>query len=296
MIPADKLKKIRAAIRRIEITTRRIVNETLAGQYNSAFKGKGMEFDSVREYVPGDDIRAIDWNVSARAGKPFTKQFSEERELTVILAVDASASMDFGTRNSFKNEQIAEICALLAFSAIKNNDRVGLLMFTDEVESYIPARKGRQHALRLVRDVLFFEPQRRGSSLRTALEYLAGIQKKRAVIFVLSDFSDASFFRQMQILEQKHDVIAIQSTDPAELEMENIGLVRLRDPETGNSLVVDTGSKRWRTQYQQLRQKHDTELQKFFANNGIDHLPVNTAEPYENTIVSFFRKRAARLR
>lgn len=296
MIPQETLKKIRAAIRRIEITTRRIVNETLAGQYNSAFKGKGMEFDSVREYVPGDDIRAIDWNVTARAGKPFTKQFSEERELTVLLIVDASSSMDFGTTDTFKNEQIAEVCALLAFSAIKNNDRVGLVIFTDQVELYIPPRKGRQHVLRLVRDVLFFEPQRKGSNLANALEYVSSVQKKRAVLFVLSDFIDSGYQKRMQMLQQKHDVVAIRSSDPAEETIADIGLVRFRDPETGESLVVDTSSKRWRQQYQQMTEKHSKQIEKFCSSNGIDYLEITTGLPYENEIVNFFRKRAAALR
>jgi uncharacterized protein (DUF58 family) len=296
MIPRETLKKIRAAIRRIDITTRRIVNETLAGQYTSAFKGKGMEFDSVREYVPGDDIRDIDWNVSARAGRPYTKKFSEERELTVLLVVDASASMDYGTSEQFKNEQIAEICALLAFSAIKNNDRVGLLMYTDEVELYIPPRKGRQHVLRLVRDVLFFEPEQKGSNLQHALEYLGGIQKKRAVIFVLSDFFDDGFYKPMQMLRQKHDVVALRSTDATEAGLHNVGLLRLRDPETGESVVVDTGSRRWREQFAELQEQHSARLERFFSSNGIDQLHVRAGESYENAIVNYFRKRAAKLR
>jgi len=296
MIPRETLQKIKAAIRRIEITTRRIVNETLAGQYNSAFKGRGMEFDAVREYVPGDDIRAIDWNVTARAGKPYTKQFTEERELTVLLLVDASSSMDFGTVDSFKNEQVAELCALLAFSAIKNNDRVGLLMFTDQVELFIPPRKGRQHVLRLVRDVLFFEPQNQGSNINAALEYVSSIQKRRSVMFLLSDFLDTDYHKRLQMLQQKHDMVVIRSKDPAESVIANVGLVRFRDPETGETMVIDTGSKRWRRQYEAVMKSHSAQLEKFCSSNGIDYLQVQTGSSYENDLVSFFRRRAAALR
>ena len=292
MIPKEKLEKIRKAIRRIEITTRKVVNESLAGQYQSVFKGKGMEFDSVREYVPGDDIRNIDWNVTARTGRPFTKQFSEERELTVMMVVDASASMNFGTSVEFKNEQAALISALLAFSAIKNNDRVGLIIFSDVVELHLPPRKGRQHALRLVRDVLFHEPKMKGSNIKGAIEFVYRTQKKKSVVFLLSDFLTSGFHKDLQMLEQKHDVVAIQLCDPREQEFNRMGLVRMRDPETGSSLVVDTSNRRWRNEFMRLRMNQQESLERFFKSNGIDHLAIRTDQPYDSEIVTFFRKRA----
>jgi uncharacterized protein (DUF58 family) len=293
MIPKEKLEKIRKAIRRIEITTRKVVNETLAGQYHSVFKGKGMEFDSVREYVPGDDVRSIDWNVTARAGRPFTKQFSEERELTVLMVVDASASMNFGTTGEFKNEQAAVVSALLAFSAIKNNDRVGLLIFSDDIELYLPPRKGRQHALRLVREVLFFEAEGKGSDINSALEYVSRTQKKKAVIFLISDFMDKGYQKSLQMLERKHDVIAIQTIDPREMNLERMGMLRMKDPETGEILVIDTNSKRWRQDYSRLQEMEQNQLERFLKIHGIDHLLLRTDRPYDSEIVKFFRKRAA---
>ena len=296
MIPKEKLEKIRKAIRRIEITTRKVVNETLAGQYHSVFKGKGMEFDSVREYVPGDDVRSIDWNVTARAGRPFTKQFSEERELTVLMVVDASASMNFGTTGEFKNEQAAVVSALLAFSAIKNNDRVGLLIFSDDIELFLPPRKGRQHALRLVREVLFFEAQGKGSDINSAMEYVSRTQKKKAVVFLISDFIDKGFHKSLQMLERKHDVIAIQTVDPREFSLEKMGMIRMKDPETGEILVIDTNSRRWRHDFQRFQEREQNQLERYFKVNGIDHLLLRTDRPYDSEIVKFFRKRAAGVR
>ena len=299
MIPSDKLRKIRRAIRRIEITTRKVVEETFAGQYHSVFKGRGMEFDAVREYTPGDDIRSIDWNVTARMGRPFTKQFVEERELTVILAVDASASMDFGSGEEFKNERAAEICALLAFSAINNNDRVGLVIFTDKIELHLPPRKGRNHALRIIRDVLFFEPQRRGSDIGSALDYIGRTHRRKSVVFLLSDFilgedKSTDFRRPMQIMERRHDLVAIRLADPRESVLAPMGLVRMRDPESGEEIVVDTSSARWRRDYLALRQAQAAGLERFFKANGIDHLDISTAGDYETEMIKFFRRRASR--
>lgn len=296
MIPKETLEKIRKAIRRIEITTRKVVNETLAGQYHSVFKGKGMEFDSVREYVPGDDVRNIDWNVTARTGRPFTKQFSEERELTVLMVVDASASMNFGTTSEFKNEQAAVVSALLAFSAIKNNDRVGLLIFTNENELYLPPKKGRIHALRLVREVLFFEARGKSSDINAALEYVSRTQKKKSVIFLISDFIDKGYQKSLQLLERRHDVIAIQTQDPREISLERMGMVRMKDPESGEILFIDTNSKRWRKEFQQMQEKEQQQLERFLKVNGIDHLLLKTDESYDAEIVKFFRKRAAGLK
>jgi len=300
MIPKEKLRKIRRAIRRIEITTRKVVNETFAGQYHSVFKGRGMEFAEVREYAPGDDVRSIDWNVTSRMGKPYTKQFVEERELTVMLLVDASASMDFGSSGEFKNERAAEICALLAFSAIGNNDRVGLVIFTDRIELHLPPRKGRNHALRIVRDVLFFEPQRRGSDIAGALEYVSRTHARKSVLFLVSDFitsaneKTADFRRPMQILGRKHDLVAIRIVDRREELLAPMGLVRLRDPETGEELVVDTSSRRWRQDYTLLRQAEAADLIRFWKANGIDHLDISTDRDYETEMIKFFRRRARR--
>ncbi|HUX06735.1 MAG TPA: DUF58 domain-containing protein [Acidobacteriota bacterium] len=299
MIPKDKLRKIRRTIRRIEITTRKVVNETFAGQYHSVFKGRGMEFDEVREYAPGDEIRSIDWNVTSRMGRPYTKQFVEERELTVMLVVDASASMDFGTGSEFKNERAAELCALLAFSAIKNNDRVGLVIFTDRIELHLPPRKGRTHALRIVREVLFFEPQRRRSDIAGAVEYVSRTHARKSVVFLLSDFIPAGgdhtgFRKPVSILARKHDLVAVRLLDPREDLLVPMGLVRVRDPETGEELVVDTSSRRWRRDYHSLRSREASDLERFFKANGIDHLDIRTDLDYENDLIKFFRRRASR--
>ena len=312
MIPREKLRKIRKTMKRIEITTRKVVNETLAGQYHSVFKGRGIEFDEVREYVPGDDVRTIDWNVTSRMGHPFTKQFVEERELTVMLVVDASASMDFGSTEEFKHERAAEICALLAFSAIKNNDRVGLVIFTDRVELHIPPRKGRSHVMRLVRDVLFFQPRGRGSDIAGALEYVNRTRVKKSVLFLISDFleragihkvpriedlQETPGFRQpLQILARKHDVVAIQLLDQREEILPRMGLIRVEDPETGEQTVIDTSSRRWREKYMQLRQSELAGLQRYWKTHGIDNLVVHTDRDYETEIIKFFRKRAQRQR
>lgn len=296
MIPNETLARIRKTIRRIELTTRKVVEETLAGQYHSVFKGRGIEFSEVREYVPGDDVRTIDWNVTSRMGSPFTKQFTEERELTVLLAVDASASMDFGSSEAFKNRLAAEISALLAFAAIKNNDRVGLVIFTDGIELHIRPKKGRRHVLRIVRDVLFFKPRGRGSGIGAAVEYLNRTQRKKAVIFLISDFLDRGFHRPLQLLARKHDVVAVRIIDPREESLAGCGLIRLADPETGDLLVVDTSSRRWRRDFQELRAQEDARLERFFKANGIDHLDIDTRTEYDKPIVDFFRKRARRRR
>ena len=303
MIPKETLKRIRRTIRRIEIASRKVVDETLAGQYHSVFKGRGIEFDEVREYAPGDDVRSIDWNVTSRMGRPFTKQFVEERELTVMLAVDASGSMDFGSTTEFKNELAAEICALLALAAIRNNDKVGLLTFSDGIELHLPPRKGRRHALRLVREVLFFKPRGIGSDLAGALEYLSRTQVKRCVLFLLSDFMAgpeprrfALFQKPPRVLARKHDVVAIQLADRRETRLERMGLVRLVDPESGDFHTVDTSSRRWREDFFKLREAEQLSLERFLAGNGIDHLIVGTGRPYDVELVEFFRRRARRMR
>src|SRR3989441_5542851 len=245
MLPADILKKVR----RIEIRTNRLVNESLAGEYHSVFKGRGMEFSEVREYQFGDDIRSIDWNVTSRMGHPYVKKHVEERELTVILLVDFSASGDFGTRRRFKREIEAEICAILAFSAIKNNDRVGLIAFTDRVETFLRPRKGKDHVLRVIREVLYFRPLGRGTDIGQALQYLYRTITKRSVVFLISDFLGDGFARPLRVAARKHDVIAITVTDPREEELPPIGLVDLEDAETGERVLVDSSDRRTRASF-----------------------------------------------
>src|SRR5512135_982230 len=237
-IPKELVKKVR----QIEIYTSRAVNASFAGQYESVFKGRGMQFDQVREYTPGDDIRAIDWNVTARTGKPFIKRFVEEREMTVLFAVDLSASGEFGTVSKMKNELAAEFCAVLAFAAAKNNDKVGLLIFTDRIELYIPAKKGNTHVLRLIRELLCFKMPQRKTNIPMAVDYLAKVVRKRATVFVVSDFIEANFKKSLSLLNKRHDVIAVPVRDPAEIALPNVGLIEFADAETGELILVDTRS------------------------------------------------------
>ncbi|HEX6852393.1 MAG TPA: DUF58 domain-containing protein [Candidatus Polarisedimenticolaceae bacterium] len=290
MIPRELLRRVR----RLEIRTRRLVEESLAGSYHSVFKGRGMEFAEVREYEPGDDVRTIDWNVSARMGHPFVKKFSEERELTVVLAVDASGSERFGTGPSTKLRVAAEIGALVAFSAIRNNDRVGLLLFTDRVETFVPPRKGREHGLRVLRDLLAFEPKGRGTSIASALDTLRRAVTKRAVVFLLSDFQDPEFERTLRVVARKHDVVAIAVDDPRELALPDVGLLAVEDPETGTPLLLDTGSSRVRAAYAARAAGRKRASREALARTGVDVLELSTAEPVERPLVRFFRERARR--
>jgi len=236
MIPGEVLK----AVRRIQIRTSHMVDAAMAGQYESVFRGTGMEFHEVREYQPGDDVRIIDWNVTARTGRPFVKRFVEERELVVMLLVDLSGSGRFGSQGSLKNRVAAELTALLAYSAIKNNDRVGLIIFTDSTEKVVPPKKGRRHVLRLIREVLFFEPEGRGTSIRTALEYLGKVTKRRSVVFLVSDFLDKGYDHALRVVGKRHDLIPVVISDPREHTIPAIGLIELMDPETGDRILVDT--------------------------------------------------------
>ncbi len=237
MIPKEVLQKVR----RIEIKTKRVVDSILSGEYHSAFKGRGMEFAEVRNYVEGDDIRHIDWNVTARMGDPFVKKHQEERELTVMLMVDASASGTFGSVNKFKGETGVELCALLAFSAIKNNDRVGLIIFTSEVEFYIPPQKGKKHVLHVIRELLYFKPKGKKTDVAAALSFLNGVQTKRTVVFLVSDFFTPAFDRALRVSARRHDLIAVTINDPREYDFPNVGLVELEDAESGNTVLVDSG-------------------------------------------------------
>ncbi len=290
MTPREVLRRVR----RLEIRTRRLVEESLAGSYHSVFRGRGMEFSEVREYEVGDDVRTIDWNVSARIGHPFVKKFTEERELTVMLLVDASASQRFGTERATKLQTIAEISALLAFSAIRNEDRVGLLLFTDDVEKFLPPRKGREHTLRVLREVLALETRGRGTSVRRALEFLRGVVTKRAVVFLLSDFQDSGYERLLRVAARKHDLVAISVRDPREGLLPPVGLVSVEDPETGEVVLVDAGSAGVRRLYAEQAERRRLELQETMRRNGIDLLQIDTGSPYDTPLVRFFHERARR--
>lgn len=288
-------KEVLKTVRRIEISTRSTINNVLAGAYHSSYKGNGMEFSEVREYIPGDDIRAIDWNVTARTGVPFIKKYIEERELTVMLVVDASSSADFGTQKEMKGEVMATLSALLAFAAIKNNDKVGLLIFTNQVELFIPPAKGKKHVLRVIRELLYFKPQHKTTDLGAAMEHLAKILKRRSVVMMLSDFDDEDFDKELKLLRKKHDVLAIGVKDPRELEMPNAGFVELEDPETGETLLVDTGDPWFREAFAKEAIKEDKRLSAMFKKLGVDYVPIVIKEEYKDTVgplLEYFRKRA----
>jgi len=294
MISTELIKKIR----RIEIRTRRLVNDSYAGEYHSVFKGRGMEFDEVRPYQAGDEIRTIDWNVTARTGQPYVKRYVEERELTVMLVVDASASEDFGSVNRFKREVAAELTAVLSFAATTNNDKVGLLIFTDQIELFIPPRKGRRHVLRLIRELLAFEPKSRGTDINMALEKVNQMLKRRSIIFLVSDFlADPDSYRQaMAITNRRHDLIAMDLNDPLENGIQNVGLIALEDPETGEIVWVDTGSSNWQKAYHNKVAWLESNKKQVFRQASVDHIHIATDEDYTAPLTSFFRERAKRLR
>ena len=289
-------KELIAQIRRIEIRTNRLVNDLFGGEYHSVFKGQGMEFEEVREYQPGDEVRLIDWNVTARAGKPFIKKFREEREMLVMLLVDLSASGLFGTRSKSKNQVAAETAAILAFSAIKNNDKVGMIVFTDQIELYIPPKKGRSHVLRLIREILFFRPQQRGTDIKGALQFFSRVTPRKAVAFLISDFFDQGFEKDLSIAHQKHDVIAVKVEDRREREWVDVGLLELQDFETGARRVVDTGSRVAQRQFEQTVTRMDMLRQKFFDSIRLDSVTVATDRSIADSLVTFFRDRERRAR
>lgn len=281
-------------IRRIQIRTNHMVNDILTGQYESVFKGQGMEFKEVREYVPGDEIRLIDWNVTARTGVPHVKLLAEERELTVMLLVDASGSGRFGSVRRFKNELAAELCAVLAISAIKNNDKVGLIIFTDDVELYVPPSKGRRHVLRVIREILFFEPKGRKTNIPGALHFLNGITKRRAVTFLVSDFMAEGYEVPMRVAAKRHDLIAVVVSDPREAELPDVGLLCVRDAETDREVLVDTSDASVREQYGQEARKRSAERDRVLRRNKVDAIHVRTDRPYVEEIYRFFRMRERR--
>jgi uncharacterized protein (DUF58 family) len=283
-------------IRTIRIYTNKAVNDILAGEYESVFKGRGMEFDEVRAYQPGDDIRTIDWNVTARTGHPYVKQYVEERELTIFFLVDLSASGAFGSKHRLKNEVAAELCALLAFSAIKNNDKVGLIAFTDTVEMFIPPKKGSTHVLRLIREILSFSPERGGTNIAASLHFFGRISHKRSVAFLVSDFIDQDFFSPMHIIARRHDLIAVSITDPREQELPDAGLIELEDAETGKRLMIDSSSPEVRRAFAASAARRLNDLAGQFAAMGVDHIPLQTTHDYVLDLVRFFRMRERRRR
>ena len=292
MLPKEIIHKIR----RIQITTNRLVNESLAGEYHSVFKGRGMEFDEVREYQHGDDVRTIDWNVTSRAGRPFVKRYVEERELTVMLLIDASASGAFGSGNKMKSEIAAEISALLAFSAIKNNDRVGAILFTDCVEKFVPPRRGSSHVLRVVREVLFHKPEHRGTRIQKAIEHLNMVVHKRSVVFLISDLLDQGFERSLKVANRRHDVIVIQIIDPREKEFPEVGILELRDAETGEIARVDTSLEWVRNTFRDNWDRNQSRLARLFQSHRMDHITLETGKPYDVPLMRFFKERAKRIR
>jgi uncharacterized protein (DUF58 family) len=287
-------RELQQKIRQIQITASKAVSDVLAGEYHSVFKGRGMEFDEVRPYQPGDDVRTIDWNVTARTGEPHIKRYVEERELTILFLVDLSASGAFGSAGRLKNDVAAELCGLLAFAAIRNNDKAGLIAFSDDIELFIPPKKGTSHALRLVRDILHIRPKGRKTDINTVLNYVARVQNKRAVIFLISDFRAPDFSKALRATARRHDVIAISITDRAELTLPKAGLLRLTDNESGQVAVIDTSNTTVRRRYHALGEERRHDLARFFKKQAIDHIPLITDDDYVVDLVRFFRARERR--
>jgi uncharacterized protein (DUF58 family) len=292
MLPREVLRQIR----RLQLKARRAVEDLLGGEYHSVFKGPGIAFEEVRPYQPGDDIRAIDWNVTARMGQPFVKRYIEERERTVLLAVDASASQLFGTRGRQKREVAAELAAVLAFSAVANNDRVGLAVVTDRVEHFLPPRKGARHALRLIRDVLFRQPRRPGTVLREGLDFVGRVLRRRAVVFFFSDFLDTGYERSFKRAARRHDLIAVRVSDPSEEELPAVGLLELEDAEGGGRVLVDTGDRAVRDAYRADAAARREAFRRLAQSAGVDRIEVSTAGGHLEALVRFFRLRERRLR
>ena len=287
-------KEILKKIQRIEIFTNRLVNTVFAGEYESVFKGQGITFDEVREYQVGDEIRTIDWNVTARMGQAYIKKYVEERELVMMLVVDMSASTSFGSIAETKAEIAAEIAALLAFSAIKNNDKVGLICFTDTVEHFVPPRKGKRHVLRVVRDILHFQPKQSGTNIETALAFVDRVLKPHSVVFLISDFMDAGYEKQLRLSSKRHSLIAITLQDRREIELPDVGLIELEDAESGETVIVDTRSEEARRLYIELNQRADAERRQVFRASQVDSIHIRTDESYVKPLIRFFRQRAAR--
>jgi uncharacterized protein (DUF58 family) len=298
-----QMREIVAKVRQIEVRTRRLVNDALAGHYRSVFRGRGIDFDEVREYVPGDEVRTIDWNVTARAGRPFVKKFREDRELTILLLVDVSGSFDFGSTAKSKRELAAELASVLALSATRNNDKVGLVLFSDRIETYIPPNKGRGHVLRVVREVLGAEPTHRGTDIPNALRFATTLSHHRAIVFLLSDFESPtgtsaaleSLRDAVRLTRRRHDLVALHLFDPCEMTIPDVGLLTLEDAETGEVVLLDTGNKKTRERYAEIALARRLETARALRKDGVDCLDLDTALPYLPTLLGFFRSRERRL-
>jgi uncharacterized protein (DUF58 family) len=287
----ELLKKVRT----IEIKTRGLSNHIFSGEYHSAFKGRGMTFSEVREYVPGDDIRAIDWNVTARFNHPYVKVFEEERELTVILLVDVSGSGEFGTKNQFKNEMMTEICAVIAFSAIQNNDKIGVIFFSDKIEKFIPPKKGKMHILRIIRELIEFKPESKGTDIGEALRYFTNMVKKRSIAFLISDFIGKGFEDSLKIANKKHDLVAVRIFDQREAILPEVGLLKMVDAETGKQIVVDTSDRNVRENYVRHFKNQESELAQIFAKSGVDVVKIRTDQNYVQPLMNLFKRRGRKL-
>jgi len=282
-----------AKVGKIRILTNRLIDDQLSGDYHSTFKGQGVEFDEVRPYVPGDDVRTIDWNVTARTGQPFIKRFSEERELTVLFLVDISGSQTYGSVSRSKAELAAEVTALLALTAIKNQDKIGLILFSDKIVKYIPPRKGRQPVMRIVREVLAAEDEATGrTDLAGAIRFLNGVQKRKCVVFLVSDFQDAGYEKLLRVVARRHDVVCVSVSDPAERQLPDAGLAELEDPETGELVLVDTSDRSVRAAFAEKAAEEEATLLRFFNRSGIDHVELSTDKPYINAVRALFQRRA----
>ena len=292
MLPREVIRQIR----RLQLKARRAVEDLLGGEYHSVFKGAGIAFEDVRAYQPGDDIRAIDWNVTARMGQPFIKRFIEERELTVMLVVDCSGSNQFGTQSQQKREVAAELAAMIAFTAISNNDKVGLIQFTDRVERFVPPRKGSRHVLRLIRDVLYYQPEHRGTSIKEGLDYVNRVLRRRAIIFLLSDFLDKGYERSFKRTGRRHDLIALRITDPREKDLPAVGLLELEDAESGERLLLDTNSAEVRAAYSKAARRRAEALKQTTSSAGIDLVEISTDGGHLDALLRFFKLRERRLR
>ena len=293
-VESSVTREILKKVRLIEIKTRGIVNELFSGEYHSVFKGRGIEFSEVREYQFGDDIRAIDWNVSARMDHPYVKVFQEERELVVMLMVDLSSSGDFGTLQQTKNEIAAELSAVLAFSALKNNDKVGLILFSDGIELFVPPKKGKSHVLRILRELLFFKPKGKGTDISGALEYLNKVMKKKAIVFMISDFWDRNFEMPLKIAGARHDFVAVRLADRREMELPEGNLLEIRDAESGRDLTIDLRSNGLLSAYREAVSRNFEELHNIFKRYNVDYIEADTSGQYINSLVAFFKKRGRR--
>jgi uncharacterized protein (DUF58 family) len=281
-------------IKEVQLKARYLVTDVLAGEYESAFRGQGMEFAEVREYIPGDDIRSIDWNVTARMDTPFIKEFNEERELTLIILVDLSSSQEFGSHKNLKHELATELSAVLSYLALSNNDKVGLIAFTDKIEKYIPPKKGRTNIWRIIREILTFTPENKQTDIAVALDYLMQVTRRKAIVFLISDFLNTGYERSINMVAKRHDLVAVKVFDPREAQLPEIGFIELEDSETGELVLVDTYDKKFRENYKNIVEENHKNFLKFVKGKQIDYIEINTAIPYIKDLMKFFRSREKR--